>query len=65
MENIKKLSLSEFKAKAEKSVDKNLSNITGGILGACHCVTWSSVYYNGNTVYSNVYVDCNYYTTDK
>lgn len=51
----KKLSLEEFKGKANKNKDVHkLSMISGGILGACHTVTVSYNSVPGDNIYWKV-----------
>jgi len=54
-----KLTLESFKANAAKKIEnENLASISGGILGACHCVV--AVYYikEGSTVYKTTDYQC-------
>jgi hypothetical protein len=42
METTKKLNLEAFRSKVKSHQEEDLSKISGGILGACHC--WGSQY---------------------
>jgi hypothetical protein len=57
----KKLSLSDFKIKVNnKKAGEDLNLISGGILGACHCVTVCyGPYTSGNSTYQCCYSECN------
>lgn len=59
MEKSKKMSLADFKAKKRNDVSHvDLAAISGGILGACHCVTEGVTYvvtYSGGGGGSSTY----------